>query len=251
MTDNTKKILIIDDAIFFRGILEKLLAETGYTVLTANNGDEALEIFKNNRNDLDLVILDLLVSGKPGIEIIEELRANQSAKELKMFVLSGIYNTEWKHNIFEKYNLSGYLNKSTPPEEIIFAINRLLYPEDKNTRGSERAPISLLIEYRINDSVFNGYLYTISEGGLFIRTTNIKPVGTELDLAFHLPGMEEITIAKGIIVHVRVLKNGDPSNIHPPGMGVKFISISPIDLDSIKNYVKKKSLEDSGKFKAK
>jgi CheY-like chemotaxis protein len=70
-TPEKKKILLVDDDSAIRKLLLRLLSGEGYSVLTAANGDEALEFAANAK--FDLVLLDLNMPEKDGWETFEEL----------------------------------------------------------------------------------------------------------------------------------------------------------------------------------
>lgn len=79
------RILIIDDARDIRVALRKLLERVGYEVLEAANGMEASRLY--NASPVDLVITDILMPEKDGVEILLELR--KAHPGIKAIVISG------------------------------------------------------------------------------------------------------------------------------------------------------------------
>ncbi|MEJ2076407.1 MAG: sigma-54 dependent transcriptional regulator [Acidobacteriota bacterium] len=69
-------ILLIDDEEIMREVISKLLAKDGYRVFTASNGDEGLERLKEET--VDLVLLDLMLPGKSGLQVLDEIAAFDS-----------------------------------------------------------------------------------------------------------------------------------------------------------------------------
>ncbi len=67
MDDGSEKILVIDDNNSTRGILSKMLCRLGYEVSSADNGENGLNLFLNNK--FDLVITDLNMPGMNGIDL--------------------------------------------------------------------------------------------------------------------------------------------------------------------------------------
>lgn len=74
-----KKILIVDDAMFMRKSIRKILSEGGYAnVEEARDGDEAIAMF--GEYSPDLVLLDITMPGRSGLEVLEEiLRQDEDA----------------------------------------------------------------------------------------------------------------------------------------------------------------------------
>lgn len=70
------KILICEDDELYRQIAEVAFADGGHELLFATNGDEALSKLKCG--DIDLVVTDLVMPGKDGLEVIRAIRAAQS-----------------------------------------------------------------------------------------------------------------------------------------------------------------------------
>lgn len=67
-----KKILIVDDAMFMRKSIRKILSEGGYAdVEEARGGDEAIAMF--GEYNPDLVLLDITMPGRSGLEVLEEI----------------------------------------------------------------------------------------------------------------------------------------------------------------------------------
>ncbi|MGO4937462.1 response regulator YycF [Fundicoccus sp. Sow4_H7] len=71
-----KKILVVDDEKPISDIIEFNLKNEGYEVVKVYDGDEAVEMFK--KEDPDLVILDLMLPGKDGLEVCREIRKDSA-----------------------------------------------------------------------------------------------------------------------------------------------------------------------------
>ncbi len=79
------KILIIDDDKHIRIMLRQMLERQGYEVKDASDGNEGIKIYRND--PVDLVITDLIMPGKEGIETIMELR--EDYPDIKILAISG------------------------------------------------------------------------------------------------------------------------------------------------------------------
>jgi len=80
-----KKILVIDDEPHILRMLKKMLERAGYEIDIASNGMEGLELFK--KYPTDLVITDIIMPEKEGLETIREMKRIQSG--LKIIAMSG------------------------------------------------------------------------------------------------------------------------------------------------------------------
>jgi DNA-binding NtrC family response regulator len=76
-------ILLVDDEQPIRDLIQKSLAQLGYTVKTASDTQSALAIYRQELDHIDLVILDLIMPGLSGKHCLEEiLKMNPKAKVL-------------------------------------------------------------------------------------------------------------------------------------------------------------------------
>ena len=66
-------VLVADDAPFFRTLLKHALEEEGYQVVTANDGQQALDRLNNDPMDIKLVLVDLVMPKLNGFQLIEKL----------------------------------------------------------------------------------------------------------------------------------------------------------------------------------
>src|SRR5258705_6965014 len=84
------RVLIIDDEVDIREGLELLLTTEGYQAETAQNGTEGLQ--KLATNFYDLVLLDLMMPDKSGMEVLEEVRLRD--KETPIFMITAYGSVE-------------------------------------------------------------------------------------------------------------------------------------------------------------
>ena len=81
-----KKILVADDEDLVRSYIEKKLAKLGYTVLTAKDGEEALE--KAFSNIPDIILLDVKMPKLNGIEACKKIKSYESTRHIPVIMLS-------------------------------------------------------------------------------------------------------------------------------------------------------------------
>lgn len=84
----SQKIVVIEDEPEFLQLMEGWLSHAGYKVATANNGEDGLEKIKSFRPDL--IILDALVPGMTGVELVEEIqRQTENISKIPIIMMSG------------------------------------------------------------------------------------------------------------------------------------------------------------------
>lgn len=80
-------VLIVDDEDSIRTVIRKFMAMDNHVVHEACNGDEALKIVLNPENKIDIVITDLVMPVKNGLDLIMELKKNHAG--VKILAISG------------------------------------------------------------------------------------------------------------------------------------------------------------------
>jgi CheY-like chemotaxis protein len=110
-------LLCIDDAEVALRVRKLVLTNAGYRVLTAESGEEGLEVFRANA--VDMVIADHFLSNKSGLEIAKEM------KELKPEVPILIVSAAAEAPPGMEFS-DGFLSKGEGPDALLFAIAGLL-----------------------------------------------------------------------------------------------------------------------------
>jgi uncharacterized protein (TIGR02266 family) len=107
---------------------------------------------------------------------------------------------------------------------------------DAHQRKAERHDVEVAVDLESDTNFYTGLTQNISTGGLFIATQNIKRVGERIHLKFALPGgpapIECETEVRWIRENTSLLRT-DGS----PGMGVRFIDMSPKDAEAIERFL--------------
>jgi len=116
----TTSILIVDDEELFRERLAKAFTRRGYSVMTAQDAEQAMECFRSLPPP-DLAVIDLKMPGKSGIELIREAR--QIAPETRMVVLTG-YGSIATAIEAVKLGATGYLPKPADVDDILQAFSK-------------------------------------------------------------------------------------------------------------------------------
>jgi DNA-binding response OmpR family regulator len=118
------KVLIIDDEATVRSHLENIFNKQGHIVRTAADGNTGIKLINNN--DFDLIVLDIVMPGKGGIETLMELK--NRAKDLKIIIISGKIpdNSDALSILFNHFGASRVLYKPFRSEQLLKAAGELL-----------------------------------------------------------------------------------------------------------------------------
>jgi len=119
----SKKILVIEDDPSALRLIEYALRQEGYQVLTALNGLEGLRTAK--REELDLIVLDIMLPGIDGYEICHRLRAEPQTAGLPILMFSAKAREIDKATGL-KVGTDDYFTKPADPSEIVSRVESLL-----------------------------------------------------------------------------------------------------------------------------
>ncbi len=124
-------ILVVDDDDGIRSLVKKYLNENNYLVTTANSSEDAVEKIKIIQ--FDLIILDIMMPGKSGLEFIKE---NQKKLETPIILLTAKGETSERVEGLE-IGADDYLAKPFEPKELILRIQNII----KKTKKSDQKRI--------------------------------------------------------------------------------------------------------------
>ena len=117
------KLLVVDDVQTNVLLLKALLSKDGYGILVANNGQEALEVIRNENPDL--ILLDVMMPGMDGFEVAERLKSEEYRCEIPIIFLTALDDTQSIVNGF-KLGAGDFISKPFRKEELMVRIKHQL-----------------------------------------------------------------------------------------------------------------------------
>ena len=114
------KILVVEDNTEIHEMEKELLSKSGYSVVSAFSGTEALLVLE--KESVDLVVLDLMLPGLAGDEVLERIRSYSNIAVLCVTAIDGV---ESKVRLM-KLGADDYIVKPFDPEEFLVRIEALL-----------------------------------------------------------------------------------------------------------------------------
>ncbi|MCK9418331.1 MAG: response regulator, partial [Nitrospirae bacterium] len=123
MMGGVESILLSEDDADVRKLTKNVLEEAGYTVIEAEDGEEALNKFKENESSIRLLLLDVIMPKKDGKAVYEEIRKTHPV--IKALFMSGYTaNIIHKKGILEK-DLN-FISKPVAPAELLRMVRNVL-----------------------------------------------------------------------------------------------------------------------------
>ncbi len=120
-TANLKKILMVDDDVRMRDLLQRYLTEQGFSIKTVADSTEMDAVLAQEH--IDLLVLDLMLPGEDGLAICRRLRSNRNAMPIIMLTARG---DEVDRIIGLEMGADDYLPKPFNPRELLARINAIM-----------------------------------------------------------------------------------------------------------------------------
>jgi len=218
-----KKILIADDEPDILEIISYNLNKEGYETFTAKDGDEALQKIK--QLNPDLVLLDIMMPKKTGMQVCEIIRSNTAYENTFIIFLTAL-NDESSHIKGLESGADDYISKPISPKVLTSRVNALfrrINKEEENIlkpEGLTIDPVRFVVE--INDKEITLarkefellYLLASKPGRVFLRNEILSQVW----------GADVIVGDRTIDVHIRKIRQklGIDCITTVKGVGYKF-----------------------------
>ena len=118
-----QRVLVVDDEADIVALVAYHLAKAGYRVSTASTGPDALEAAR--REHPSLIVLDLMLPGLSGYEVLEQLRAGGASRDVPVLMLTARREEEDRiHGL--SLGADDYLTKPFSPQELVLRVGAIL-----------------------------------------------------------------------------------------------------------------------------
>ena len=119
-----KKILFIEDESALQKTFRDVLEKEGYQMVSALDGENGLELAKSQKPDL--ILLDLILPKKNGFEVLEELKKDDSTREIPVIVLTNLEDIESVEKAIELGATTYLVKAQYTLEEVITKVKKAL-----------------------------------------------------------------------------------------------------------------------------
>jgi len=103
-------------------------------------------------------------------------------------------------------------------------------------RGHHRASVDLDVSLGSDHNFYSGFAENLSVGGVFVATHQVRPVGEKVEVSVHLPDGTEVRA----VAEVRWTRLFNAESDMPPGMGLRFMELSPGSDTAIESFLKER-----------
>ena len=119
---NEKCILIVDDEQRMRKIIKDFLRAKGFSILEAEDGEKALEVFEENRNKISLILLDVMMPKLDGWSVLRQIR-----QDSKVPIIMLTARGEEQDELFGfELGVDEYISKPFSPKILVARVEALL-----------------------------------------------------------------------------------------------------------------------------
>jgi DNA-binding response OmpR family regulator len=191
--------MVIEDEKEIRDLVRYNLERSGYHVATAGDGEQGLQRLFESRPDA--LVLDLMLPGRSGMEVLREVRAEPATRELPVLVLSARSAEMDKLEGFE-HGADDYLTKPFSPRELVARVKALL----RRTHPGRDEGVVELGELRIDtmsrEATYHGREFDL----LAFLTRHPGRVFSRDELLRKVWGYDYVGETRTVDVHVRRLR---------------------------------------------
>ena len=164
MAENNKKVLMVDDDMRMRELLQRYLTEQGFNIKTVSDSKEMDAILANE--SFDLLVLDLMLPGEDGLAICRRLRANKFTTPIIMLTARG---DEVDRIIGLEMGADDYLPKPFNPRELLARINAVLRRHEHNPEAENSGKLEA---FTFGEFIFDPSSRSLSRNGMPITITS-------------------------------------------------------------------------------
>jgi len=125
-------ILVVEDEQLLLELLKDMLEGEGYRVLTATDGIEAVDLYRNEKENVSLVLSDMGLPSMGGWEVLRQLKAINP--KVKVILSSGFMDSKVRQDMIQS-GARDFIQKPYTPEKVLQQIRDSILPDDRRSQG--------------------------------------------------------------------------------------------------------------------
>ncbi|MEQ8910146.1 MAG: ATP-binding protein [Vicingaceae bacterium] len=193
-------ILLVEDDHSSQKTTANLLNKVGYKVQVQSSAEEASKYIQENSKEIDLILLDVVLPGKSGIELIKELKKNTAWQAIPVIVLSGEAMPNQIDNAL-KQGADAFLSKPIEKGRLYGELQKHLnvsyeYKAMRNNNFDEYEELAKIVRSDLSEKQVKSILASINNGEISELKDKINWVKDERLLAFCMNEIENMDLEK-------------------------------------------------------
>jgi CheY-like chemotaxis protein/Tfp pilus assembly protein PilZ len=227
------KILLSDGDRVFLELCKTHLRKSGVSILTSQNGKEALEIIKNKRPHLVVMAAEMTLMS--GVDCCRAVKMDESLHAIPVLLTL----SSGKKEEVERCRQAGCDDVLLKPinRHTFYSVIKRYVTLDKRTAPRFRACFP--VEWTGENGQRNyGFTVDVSTKGLFLETEHRVPLNSIVRLDFNLPASNVEINCKARVSWIND-KNTSLKSVFPAGLGLEFVELSEENYAHVAEYIKK------------
>jgi DNA-binding NtrC family response regulator len=205
-----------------------VLERMGYDVIPAESGEEVLKLIDIIKPDA--ITLDLDKPVLNGIETLKKIKSDERYANIPVVIISGDTSTE-AVRMCGSIGFSSFLKKPVGMDELNAILEKSLYPN--RGRKAPRVDLNIQVNLTYKGISQKRFSKTLSEKGIFLRTRDPLPAGSEVELDLPLDNYN--MRLKGRVIFINKI-DSNTFSLHP-GMTIEFHDLTVEDTGRLKDFV--------------
>jgi uncharacterized protein (TIGR02266 family) len=197
-------------------------------------------LYAAETRDVDAVLSTLGDARRVLLSVVEELHENApSDGSLHAAQVSLAASLRILHPARAELELALERERMDEKEPVIPLARPRVSRTPERRKDVDRIPVEAVVGFSTDTNFFTGWSGDVSDGGLFVATWNVQPIGTAIELSFVLPSGKQVNV-EGSVAWVREPPQSLEGDFQP-GMGVRFERISDQDRAAVLEFVRSRA----------
>lgn len=120
-----RSILVVEDNVLMRKLFVRCLEEGGYSVVEAESALDVIDMMRDSPPDL--VVMDIVMPGLSGVELIKQIRADADLRRIKVVAVTNLATPADKRRLADA-GFDGHVSKPIKPKEFLASIAGFIEP---------------------------------------------------------------------------------------------------------------------------